>query len=244
MPRYIPWPVDAPNSLGLFRHRRDFGVTALVLAIAAASAAALSAASIAVVGSVQTAQALNNLSAAVATALDTQSSINSHLAGGIMLLNQRVDLVQEQVDSPVQLAQLGCEQRLSGLCITSVPYSNLSRAANLSKELSRLLSGSWSANFSQLATQLRLEITHINSTRLDPMLTDGLLPTFLSMLHRVREWAGLGSLGLLGICGFGLMLCLLRRLRWQQQRDRVVMAQAFAAVQEGSAPGVWLSMLQ
>lgn len=51
-----------------------------------------------------------------------------------MVLNQHIDLLQEQLDTLRQLAQLGCEWRMPGLCITAVSYQNYSLAANMSKQ--------------------------------------------------------------------------------------------------------------
>ena len=42
-----------------------------------------------------------------------------------MILNQRLDLVEEQIGVLYQLAQLGCERKLGALCITSVQYEIL-----------------------------------------------------------------------------------------------------------------------
>jgi hypothetical protein len=61
----------------------------------AISATAAMAAAISLTSVVQIAVAVNNLSAGVAEALDVQGNINSQLKAGILLLNQRVDLVQE-----------------------------------------------------------------------------------------------------------------------------------------------------
>lgn len=243
MPRHIPWPVEAPSFLTLFRQRRDFGVTAAVISTLAVTAA-LAAATAAAVGSVQTAQTLNNLSASVATALDTQSAVNAHLKGGIMILNQRVDLVQEQIDALWQLAQLGCEWRFTGLCITAVPFDNASAAANKSRQLSAMLTGHWSSQFTALTRQLQLEITHINSTRLDLTVTNGLFPTFQSIVRGLRDWAGLGSLGFMGILGAGFVIWGFLRVRAQRRRDRVVVTQALAALECGQSPGIWLQMLR
>ena len=52
----------------------------------------------------------------------------------VMILNQRVDLLQEQMNLMSQILSTSCIQPLSGICITSNLYSNLSRAANLSRE--------------------------------------------------------------------------------------------------------------
>ena len=73
----------------------------------AISATAAMAAAISLTSVVQTAVAVNNLSAGVAEALDVQGNINSQLKAGILLLNQRVDLVQEEVDVLMESAQLG-----------------------------------------------------------------------------------------------------------------------------------------
>lgn len=78
----------------LFRLRRDFGITAAIItAISLAVAGAVTAA-VAMEHTVQTASTLNDLFASVAAALDTQASVSSQLKGGLMIVNQRIDLVQ------------------------------------------------------------------------------------------------------------------------------------------------------
>ena len=67
----------------------------------------------------------------MATAIQTQKTINQHLHSGIVMLNQRVDLLQEQVDILMDLAASGCLGHYSGLCLTGVQYHNYSRVANL-----------------------------------------------------------------------------------------------------------------
>ena len=140
---------------------------------------------------VQTAAAVNNLSAGVSEALDVQGNINSQLKAGILLLNQRVDLVQEQVDVLMELAQLGCEWKYSGLCVTSIPFVNASRAAHLSHTISQYLTGNWSQHFDGLVRELRQSIIHINSTRVDVSMAEGLARWIYSclLLERVgRNW--------------------------------------------------------
>lgn len=123
---------------------------------------------------VQTAAAVNNLSANVAETLDIQGNINSQLKAGILLLNQRVDLLQEQVDIMKELTQLGCEWKFSGLCVTSMPFMNASHAAQLSRNLSQYLTGNWSQHFDGLVQELRQSIVHINSTHVNLSLARGL----------------------------------------------------------------------
>jgi hypothetical protein len=45
-------------------------------------------------------------------------------------------------------------------------------------------------------------------------------------------------------CGLVFMLWLVCMLRAQQKRDKVVIAQALAAIEEGASPKIWLSMLK
>ena len=109
MPRFVPWPVQAPSVMTLFRPKRDFWITAAIITAIAISTTAATAAAMLLTTTVQTAAAVNNLSAGVAEALEVQGNINTQLKAGILLLNQRVDLVQEQVDVLMELSQLGCE---------------------------------------------------------------------------------------------------------------------------------------
>lgn len=166
----------------------------------------LTVSALALQGQVATAQTLNNLSASVSEAIDIQASMNNQLRGGLMIVNQRIDLVQEQVEILWQLAQLGCEVKLPGLCVTSIQYNNFTRAANLSKELSRLLQSDWSAEFDEIMRKLRLAIVQINSTRLDISVTQGLFTWISSAFSYFKEWVGVGMFGVTLFAG--LLLCL------------------------------------
>ncbi|MEJ1285050.1 hypothetical protein NN561_016040 [Cricetulus griseus] len=110
MPRYVPVPIEAPSSLTLFREKRDFGITAAIVTAITVDAVSATVSAVALSGTVQTAHVLNNLSANVANALDIQTSLSSQIKGGLMIVNQHIDLVQEQVDTLWQLAQLGCKR--------------------------------------------------------------------------------------------------------------------------------------
>lgn len=160
MPRFVPVPVKAPSSLSLLRTKRDFGISAIIVAIVAttAVAASVTASAMALSTSVQTADTLDGLSSSVSVALDRQSSANTQIQGGLMLVNQRIDLVQEQLDILWQLAQLGCEYKMPGLCVTSIQYENFIRAANLSKSLSQFILQNWTFEFEQILQDLRTAI--------------------------------------------------------------------------------------
>ena len=101
-------------------------------------------------GQVQTTDTINTLSASVTTVIDKQASANVKIQGGLMLVNQRIDLVQKQLDVLWQIAQLGCEQKFPGLCVTSIQYEKFTRAANLSKSLFQYMLQNWMAEFEQI----------------------------------------------------------------------------------------------
>ena len=215
----------------------------MIIAISA-SAAAATAAGYAMVSAVQSGTKLNQLSADLADAITVQTSASTKLKGGLMILNQRLDLVEEQIGVLYQLAQLGCERKLGALCITSVQYENFTHAANLSRQLSLYLAGNWSERFDETLEVLRAAVLKINSTRVDLSLTEGLSSWISSAFSYFKEWVGVGLFGVATCCGLVVMLWLVCKLRTQQTNDKVVIAQALAAIEQGASPEIWLSMLK
>ena len=122
--RWVPVLVETPSTLSLFRQKRDFGITAAIVVAISVSAIAATAAGIAMATTVQTDTALNQLSAMVADAVNFHTSACAQLKGGLMIVNQCFDLVEERLEILFQLVQLGCEKKLGALCITSVQYEN------------------------------------------------------------------------------------------------------------------------
>lgn len=244
LPRWVPVPVEAPNSLAQFRSKRDFGITAAIVAAISIAAAGAAAAAIAMDQTVQTAHALNNLSANTAAALDLQASLNAQLKGGLMLVNQRVDLVQEQVNALWQLAQVGCEWKFPGLCVTSIQFQKFTKAANLSRKLSNHLAGDWSADFDGLMKQLRMAVVAVNSTRLDPSLTTGFMAWVTSAIDHLKEWAGMGSLAILLVLASFVCLWCICKIRATQKRNTAMVVQAFAAIEAGQSPQAWLATMK
>ena len=106
-------------------------------------------------------------------------------------MNQRIDLVQEQLDALWQIAQLGCEQKFPGLCVTSIQYEKFTRAANLLKGLSQYMLQNWTAEFEQTLRELRIAIIQVNSTHLDLSLTKGLPNWISSAFSFFKKWVGL-----------------------------------------------------
>jgi len=246
MPRFIPVPVETPGTLTLFRGKRDFGISAIIVGIIAttAVAASVTASALALSNTVQTTQTINDLSATVSVALDRQASANTQIQGGLMLVNQRIDLVQEQLDILWQLAQLGCELKLPGLCVTSIQYEQFTKAANLSKTLSQHLLQNWTLDFEQTLRELRAAIIQVNFTRLDMSLTEGLSSWITSAVSYFKEWVGVGLFGAVLCCGLVLLLWLLCKLRFQTKRDKIVIAQALIALEQGASADIWLTMLK
>lgn len=152
--------------------------------------------------------------------LDKQATANSQIQGGLMLVNQQINLVQEQLDILWQMAQLGCEQKLPGLCVTSVQYENFTRAANLSKALSQHLLQNWTFEFEQTLRELRMAILQVNSTHLDLSLMEGLSSWISSAFSYFKEWVGVGSFSLVLCCGIVLMLWMVCKLRAQTKETK------------------------
>ena len=112
------------------------------------------------------------------------------------------------------------------------------KAANLSKELSKYLLGNWTSEFDSLMDQLRVAIVNVNSTRVDVSLAEGLSSWIVSAMNHFKEWAGVVGVGALLCGGVVFLLWLVCKLRTQQNRDKVAIAQALAAIETGSSPTV------
>lgn len=161
-----------------------------------------------------------------------------------MVLNQRLDLVDERLDTLFQLAQLGCERKVGPLCITSVQYENSTHAANLSRELSLYLAGNWSEDFDRTLETLRAAVLAINATCLDASLTKGFASWMSSAFSYFKEWVGVGLFGVILSCSIVSLLWLVCKLRTQHRRDKAVIAQALVAIEQGASPKIWLSILK
>ena len=122
--------------------------------------------------------------------------------------------------------------------MTSIQYKNFTKAANLSKQLSRYLLGNWTSEFDSLMNQLCMAIITVNSTRVDTSLAEGLAFWISTTVSHFKEWAGVAGFGLLLGGGILLLLWIMCRLRAQHRRDKVVIAQALAALEAGSSANI------
>ena len=91
--------------------------------------------------SVGTASVLNDLSSNTASVLAVQEGINTNLKADVLMVNQRVDWLQEQMNILEQLVFGSCITHMSGMCVTSLQYQNFSRAANLLHAIGAMLLG-------------------------------------------------------------------------------------------------------
>ena len=90
------------------------------------------------------------------------------------------------------MAQLGCQWKYAGLCVTNVQYENFTCAANLSKQLSSYLLGNGTGEFDTKMEQLRVAIVTVNSTRVDAGLATGIV---IMNCCRHESSKGVGRLG-------------------------------------------------
>jgi hypothetical protein len=135
IPTFVPIPVETnPNRFpifNLFRTKRDFGISAAIISTIVVSAAATTTAVVAMANQVQMAETVNQIVEKTAVALGIQEEFNTHLASGILLANQRIDLVQEQFEDLYHMIQLSCVSSLRGLCITLL-QANFSQSSRQS----------------------------------------------------------------------------------------------------------------
>ena len=201
-------------------------------------------AAVAMTATTQIAETVNEIVERTASTMTTLKSINGHLKAGILTVNQRVDLLQEQVDDLVTLTSVGCIHSLSSLCITSRLAENFMKNGNLSWQLSAYLQRKWSKEFENLTDTLTNQIISLNATWLE-------LPTanaFLNMLKWTfsyfKEWAGIGALtGLMVLASLVCLWCICH-MRASQHRNAAMIIQAFMAIEAGQAPLAWLTTLK
>ncbi|KAL6084113.1 hypothetical protein STEG23_029686 [Scotinomys teguina] len=102
VPTFVPILVKAdPKTfpiLTLLRECRDFGITAAIVAAIALSAASAVMATVAMTNQIQTAQTINTVVEQTSAVMETQHRINKHLISSIVAANQRMDLLQTQVE--------------------------------------------------------------------------------------------------------------------------------------------------
>ena len=87
-------------------------------------------------------------------------------------------------------------------------------------------------------------MVHINSTQVDVSRAEGLANWIATAMSHLKEWAGIGGLALccvlISVLAFWCICCMQHR----HHRAQALLIQAFAAVEMGQSPQVWLGMLE
>ncbi|KAL6091276.1 hypothetical protein STEG23_032277 [Scotinomys teguina] len=126
VPTFVPIPVEAdPKTfpiLTLLRERQDFGITAAIVAAIALSAASAITAAVAMTNQIQTAQTINTVVEQTSAVMEMQHRINKHLISGIVAANQRMDLIQTQIEELFGLVQIRCIAKLKHMCVTPLRF--------------------------------------------------------------------------------------------------------------------------
>ncbi|XP_063136510.1 uncharacterized protein LOC134484073 [Rattus norvegicus] len=247
IPSFVPIPVVAnPDDfpiLHLLRTKRDFGITAAIISAIVLSATTATTAAIAMTNQIQTAESINKIVERTTVTLEIQEEFNTHLASGFLLANQRIDLLQEQIEALYHMTQLSCVSSLRGLCVTPLK-ANFSQYSQQSKEISNYLKGNWSMEAEQLSRQLLIQIAVLNNTRMEPISIGDFTSWITNAFSFFKEWAGMFAWGAIVLLGCGVCLWLFCRLKREHARHKAIVYQAMAAIESGASPSVWLASLK
>lgn len=134
----------------------------------------------------ETAATVNSIVLQTAEALQTQKAVNTHLKERLMLLNQRIDILQEEIDMLYQLHNVICQPFYKAVCVSSSPFSRLQ---NISHNLSDYLQSPWNAKFVNFSYQLTKQILRINDTRVKITSWQDFLSSLSEGLNLVKSWS-------------------------------------------------------
>ena len=87
-------------------------------------------------------------------------------------------------------------------------------------------------------------IVHINSTRVEVSMAEGLANWIATAMSHLKEWAGIGGLALCCVLISVLAFWCICHMQHRHRRAQALLIQAFAAVEMGQSPQVWLGMLE
>jgi hypothetical protein len=128
LPTFVPVPVEADPEkfpiMSLVQQKRDFGITAAIVIAIVVSAASAVIAGIAMANQVNTADTINQVAEKTSEALITLQRVDSHIPSGLMLVNQRVDILQHNMEQMMDVIQISCVASTPHVCITPITYIN------------------------------------------------------------------------------------------------------------------------
>ena len=113
------------------------------------------------------------------------------MKAGILMVNQRVDWLQEQMNILEQLVFASCITHMSGMCVTSVQYQNFSRAANLLRAIGAMLLGNWSHDLDTKMKELRASIVAMNNTHVEIATAKQWLEIIQGTVGFLKNWGGM-----------------------------------------------------
>ncbi|XP_076774689.1 uncharacterized protein LOC143435547 [Arvicanthis niloticus] len=190
VPTFVPVPVEADPKdfpiVQLLRQKRDFGITAAIITAITVSAAAAVTAGIAMANQVQTASVISQITEKASDALETVKRTDAHLASGVLLVNQRIDLLQQQLQALGNVIQLSCVASTRSLCITPLLFDNSSLVN--SSIISEYLKGNWTQELEFLQEELQLKILDLKNTSLDIISFKDFTSWLFSAFSFFKEW--------------------------------------------------------
>ena len=80
---------------------------------------------------------------------------------------------------------------------------------------------------------LRLAVVHVNSTRVDLSVAEGLSSWIASAMNHLKEWAGLGVMAVMLVVACLVGLWCICKMRFAQRHYAAMVAQAFMAMDAG-----------
>ncbi|XP_069920459.1 uncharacterized protein [Oryctolagus cuniculus] len=234
------------------RNQRDFGATAIVVAIIVALSAGAAAIGMAV-SQASTLSTLDNITKNTAAVLEHQQEMDLRLYTGLRMLNQHVDVMQEELDLLGALAGMPCLLQSMSTCVTPFKAAECSHLANDSKALGKMINTTWNRNFTLLLNKLRRDILWLRETSpsgttiWSPFATLG--SWFGKSWNTVKEWVAIWALFIMVLLFGSGLLCLLISIIHRHRQTQLVVKQAMLAMHKqypmtNPQAGVWLSMLE
>ena len=96
----------------------------------------------------------------------------------------------------------------------------------------------------KLQRNLTLKILSLNATKAEFITIGQFSDWMVATFAYIKEWAGVGVLGMLMCAGLLVALLLIVKVMRARQREKVAIMRAFAALEAGASPQAWLSMLK
>ena len=112
------------------------------------------------------------------------------------------------------------------------------------RQIGQYLAGKWSMEMEMLLQEQLFQIITLNSIHVLPLTFEQFSDWLHSAFSFFKEWVGVGIFLACCLGGCAVCLWLVCRLQAQMRRDKVIVAQALAALECGSSPQVWLSALK